>query len=646
LQIVTLAGEIYELFRDGGSLEAALEGFSHRPEQLHMAEAVSEAMTLGHDLIIEAGTGTGKTLAYLVPVLISARRAVISTGTKTLQDQLFHRDLPNLGRALGRPATVALLKGRGNYLCLHRLDIAQHDLLSSTPADNSAFALVVNWSRRTSTGDIGEVDGIGEGDPVWSRVTSTVDNCLGTECRFIDKCHVAKARQAAMRATIVIVNHHLLMADLSLKDDGFGELLPGFETVIVDEAHQFPDTAQSFFNSTVTSRQIRELVGDMRAEISLAGHDDDALTKLARECEANLRSAVGVLAGSPRNLAWDAISPDAASALSDLSAVMNHLAGQFANREDDMTPGLRRCAERVRNVVHAFKVLEDAEDNPGLRWIEVARGNFSAHFSPVDVAESLARVLQSQSCNWVMTSATLAVNGDFTHFINRLGIRDAECVVIESPFDYPSQAMIYVPDDLPSPSAPGYTEAAVDAVLPILRYTGGRAFFLFTSHRALRIASDRLSGLDEFELLVQGQQPRSRLLDLFVRLDRAVLLGTASFWEGVDIRGAALVVVAIDKLPFAAPDDPMLQVRLERIREAGGNPFGDYQLPQAVLSLKQGVGRLIRDYDDYGVIVLCDPRLYSRGYGRVFLRSLPDAPVVRQSGDVYDFLAMKEGPQE
>jgi len=623
-------------------LGGSLKGFSPREGQREMAHEVLEALQLGTDLVVEAGTGTGKTLAYLIPALISGQRIVISTGTKTLQDQLFHRDLPTVATALGRPVKIRQLKGRANYLCKHRLDIAAAD-----PANRESGLLagqlqkIDRWANMTRSGDVGEVRAVPEDSPVWRLVTSTQDNCLGNKCPLYDECHVLTARQAALDADIVVVNHHLLMADLVLKEEGFGELLPGCEAVIVDEAHQFPEVAQNFFNKSFSSGRISDLLNDLKAEALAALLMDRSLDVIIDDVNYAIRDVRLLLPGDASNLNWDKLPETFEPALQDflehLQSVIDWLENLVA--DEAISPALQRCLDRARNAYEVLEGVLDAKDGEGLRWVGITRHGFSCNFTPVDVAKSLHRLQKEQPCTWVYTSATLAVDQDFTHFLRRMGIEDASSRQIPSPFDYPTQTMLYLPEQLPAPNQQHYTAAILDTVKPLIAASEGRAFLLFTSHRALREAAGLLDRDPDFKrpLLVQGKAPRTSLLEQFVELDDPVLLGTQSFWEGVDIRGEDLVLVVIDKLPFASPGDPLLQVRLEAIQAAGGNPFRDYQLPQAVLNLKQGVGRLIRDVDDWGVVVLCDPRIRGSGYGKMFLASLPDMPVTSDQSDILAF---------
>jgi len=642
LAVQELDAEIEHVFGPDSPLAASLTGFSPREGQASMAAAVARAIHNGENLVVEAGTGTGKTLAYLIPALLSGSRVILSTGTKTLQDQLYHRDLPVVTGALGRPAKVVQLKGRSNYLCLHRLH-AWRDVENNA---ESALLLqaIEKWSVATRSGDIVEVDGIPEDSVIWPKVTSTQENCLGNQCEFFDRCHVVAARQAALAADIVVVNHHLLLADLVLKDEGFGELLPGCDAVIIDEAHQFPDIAQGFFNVNISSRRLLDLAGDFRAEAVInmpaaaePGRMADRLVKAVRDMRLALPSD-----GS--TLMWDAAGNSLSQKLDKVIECLDDMI-VWLDDSDEALQSLQRCRERACAAVDTIERISTADESGGLRWLGLSRLGFTLNYTPVEIAAGLQKLLAAQSCAWIFTSATLAIGEDFGHFLMRMGLDETRTLLIPSPFDYPSAGLMYLPDGVPDPSSADFTRAVVDRLLPLIEASQGRAFILFTSHKALREAAAILREQDDFAypLLVQGEAPRSKLLEQFASLEAPLLLGTSSFWEGVDMRGDSLVLVAIDKLPFASPGDPMLKARLEAISQSGGKPFFDYQLPQAVLGLKQGVGRLIRDTEDYGVVVICDPRLGTKGYGRQFLKSLPPFPVTSDVDRVIGFLADRQG---
>ena len=631
--------DIGAAFDADGILQSSLEGFRPREGQRRMAEAVAEALAARSILLVEAGTGTGKTYAYLAPVLAAGLKVVVSTGTKTLQDQLFRRDLPALSGALGRPVHVALLKGRSNYLCRHRLELA----LDEGPGvirETARLAKIQAWAGITTRGEIAEVPGIPEDAPIWGRVTSNADNCLGQECPEFQRCHVVKARREALKADVVVVNHHLLLADLALKEEGFGELLPGADAVVVDEAHQLPEIAARFFGVSAGTRQALGLVADTRAEALKAGAWQASLEAHVDSLERAARDAAALLAGAGGRISWPELpssSDTALSALEDAAATLADACETLGGA----SAGLDAVERRARAFATRLGTVREGGGGFELRWAETGRRSASFHAAPVDAGRALAAQINARECGWVFTSATLAVGNDFGAFLDRLGLEEAETLRLDSPFDFRGRTRLYIPEGLPAPSDPDYTRRVVDVATPLLEASGGRAFLLFTSHRALQAAArllrPRAAELG-FPVLVQGDEPRAHLLASFRRLGNAVLLGTQSFWEGVDVKGPALSVVLIDKLPFAAPDDPLLKARLEAAREAGREPFRDVQLPQAVLTLKQGIGRLIRDVDDAGLAVVCDPRLLGKGYGRVFLASLPPMPIVRKADEAVDFL--------
>ncbi|MET0985305.1 MAG: ATP-dependent DNA helicase [Steroidobacteraceae bacterium] len=636
---------IDELFVADGPLARAIEGFSERPEQIAMARHVAQALHQRSRLVVEAGTGTGKTFAYLVPALLSGRRVIVSTGTRNLQDQLFHRDLPAVARALGLPVRVALLKGRANYLCLHRLQLAEQQASARGLKREVAMALprIREWSLITRSGDIIEMTRHAEQDPVWPWVTSTRENCLGPECTDFDRCHVVEARRKAMGADIIVVNHHLLMADLVLKEEGFGDLLPGADAVIVDEAHQLPEIATAFLGCSVSMRQVQSLALDLAAEAMIApvAHALPAtLTQTLERRSFELSDAFGS-AIERRDLAD--CSRDFFEALHELRDCLRDVIHALAVPAEGVAAlnAIRRRAQELTSRLEEFD-LEPSEGPASVRWVQAHRSGVSLHYVPVDVSTQLGELMDAHTAAWICTSATLAVGEDFSHFLARIGLREAQSARFDSPFDYAQQSLLYLPQGLDAPSSPRHTAQVIEAAAPVLDASGGRAFLLFTSHRALRVAADLLRrryGTEApFAILVQGDAPRAALLEEFRRQGNAVLLGTSSFWEGVDVKGPALSVVVIDKLPFAAPDDPVLKARLAAIEQQGGNAFFEEQVPQAAIALKQGVGRLIRDVNDFGVVMLCDQRVQSRGYGRIFLDSLPPLRRTRDLQEVRTFL--------
>ena len=609
-----------------GPLARALPGFAPREAQQCMAQAVEEVLAEKGVLIAEAGTGTGKTFAYLVPALLSARRVIVSTGTKTLQDQLFHRDIPTVLEALGISVPVALLKGRANYLCHYRLTGALAQATRRDRTRQSDLQKIRDWARRSRSGDIAEMTEVSEASPLWPQVTSTPDNCLGQECPDFDDCFVARARRRAQEADLVVINHHLLFADMALKEEGFGDLLPGADAFILDEAHQLPEVATSFFGLSLSSRQLSGWARDIQTEFLREGGALSDLPDALDGLEKALRELHLALGEESRRFAWREVvqRPRFEARMDDLDTAVQALETWLAGLPQ-RGKGLEACSQRGTHYRDTLALIRRGGGEEGLftRWAEARRRSWSLHLTPLEVAEPVRQQMEGQNAAWILTSATLAVGGGFDHFMGQLGIEEAHTLCLESPFDYGSNALLYTPPEMPEPASRDYTRRVVEAALPVLQASRGRAFLLFTSHRALQEAHRLLEGRIPWPLLVQGSLPRGELLRRFRELGDAVLLGSQSFWEGVDVRGEALSCVIIDKLPFASPGDPVLAARIDLLRERGGNPFMDYQLPHAVISLKQGVGRLIRDVDDRGVLMLCDPRLQARRYGAIFLRSLP-----------------------
>jgi ATP-dependent DNA helicase DinG len=631
-----------DVFNLGGPLARTLPGYAYRPEQAAMAKAVGLALARLEPLIVEAGTGTGKTFAYLVPALLSGRSVIISTGTRTLQDQLFRRDVPLLAKALGLPVKIALLKGRTNYLCRHRLELAtqQGSLLESERGAARTLARISRWAATTKAGDLAELTDLPEQSSVWPQITSTRENCLGTECPQFSRCHVFEARRNAQAADIVVVNHHLLLADLALKDEGFGDLLPGAEAVILDEAHQVPDIAAQFFGQVWSVRQVQLLMRDITAEMATAGVRAPAIAAAVAAVDDRLEQLRGTLQPGLKRYEWASLPDSFLDVLPDLETALSDIATELEGL--GAGAGLANCARRGGSLANSLAALRELSDEAGLRWVDVNAGGLLLQYTPFEIAERLREYVEARPCAWVFTSATLAIGEDFSHFAARIGLPEARTVRIDSPFDYPVQARIFLPPHMPQPQDPAFAAKFIDACAPLLEASGGRAFLLYTSYRGLAegvLALKARFPHPPFPVLVQGEAPREALLNRFRELGNAVLLATGSFWEGVDVKGEALSIVAIDKLPFASPDDPLLKARLEGIRRRGGNPFFEYQLPQAVLALKQGVGRLIRDFDDFGVIVIGDPRLRTKAYGRVFMEALPRSPVIAESALGAVFLA-------
>ncbi len=620
-----------------GPFSSTLKGFSLRPSQQEMAEHIENVLHDGGVFVAESGTGTGKTLAYLVPAILSGKKILISTGTKHLQDQIYHRDLPMVREALAKPVATALLKGRANYLCLHRLEGLE---IGDGPMNRDLKRYhrpLSEWAHTTRTGDIGEANAVPEEATIWPHVTSTTENCLGSKCPQFDDCYVRKARKAALDADVLVVNHHLFFADLVLKDEGFGRLLPGVDAIIFDEAHQMPEIASVFFGRSVSRKQIENLTRDVLAEEikEKSGVKElrSSLEKVNRAV-AELRLGFG---GDGSRGSWEEINNKKLHAGLDdlfdtLAVVTEHLSAAAAAGD-----GLESCFHRAQELLDRLDLFREGGSGEHVRWYEVFRHGFTLSTTPLDVSTPFLERAELDQHSWIFTSATLAISGDFSHFQSQFGLQDAETYQWPSPFDFENNTLMYLPQGLPNPNEANYTAQVISAALPVLKASRGRAFILFTSYRALNLAAGLLADRIDFPLLVQGSAPKQELLQQFHDHGDAVLLGTASFWEGVDVRGETLSCVIIDKLPFAAPDDPVLRARGRVLEQQGRNAFMEFQVPQAVITLKQGAGRLIRDITDSGVLMLCDPRLLSKGYGKIFLGSLPPMPRTREPAEVAEF---------
>ena len=630
-------------FGPGGTFERSLPGWRVRPQQLEFAQAVLAAIESAGVLIAEAGTGTGKTFAYLAPALIAGGRVIVSTGTKTLQDQLFHRDLPLVREALGVPAKVALLKGRANYVCLHHLEESAAGGTFASREEARDIHAIARFAGRTDSGDKAECLQVPEFSGAWARATSTRENCLGAKCRHYEDCFVMKARKSASEADIVVVNHHLFFADVVLREEGVTDLLPSANTIVFDEAHHLPDLARLFFGQAVSTAQVLELARDARGAQILHAKETPAIGEAALAADRaarDVRIALGTGTGRFAAAQLDA-NEALARALDALDARLADLAGilaAHAERADE----LRNAHERALALREALAAWRGEPGEGAVRWVETYAQSAVLNRTPLDVAPIFAQQLAAGKRAWIFTSATLSVGGDFAHYQAELGLGGAQARHWESPYDFAGQALLYVPEDLPEPNSPGFTEAVIEAAYPVIEAAQGRAFLLFTSLRAMDIGHARLkeklagAGLD-WPVFLQGTAGKNELLERFRDTPNAILLGSQSFWEGVDVKGEALSLVVIDKLPFNPPDDPVLAARIEQINRAGGNAFMQYQVPRAVIALKQGAGRLIRDETDCGVLMICDPRLVSKPYGKRIWRALPPFRRTRSRDDAVAF---------
>ncbi len=639
----------------GGVFDRSAAAFTPRAAQQEMAQAVEDTLVHGGVLVAESGTGTGKTYAYLAPIIATGKRTIISTATLHLQEQIFNRDLPQVRAALGISVDAALLKGRANYLCRHRLALRMRQSELPGEAQPGDYRLLERWAAATKHGDIAEVAELGEGSPVWREVTSTADNCLGGTCPDFDGCFVFKARRRAMQANLVVVNHHLFFSDMAMQAEGGGELLPKHDAVIFDEAHTLAEIASIFFGFAVSGAQFAELAADTAA----AEADERSGVKLApvtallegavqgvqrvawaaAESQASSLGGASVLPGASRAMDFEDLSnAEFGRAIDHL----RHAMEQFQLTLATAAPagdGLKRCHERCLQMQEHLDAWHDGGDRNLIRWAEIGARWFRLHGTPLSIGARFVEMMK-RSPAWVFTSATLAVGDNFSAFCAALGLGEVEARRWSSPYDFRRHALRYLPPDMPDPRDEGYADALTEVLAAVLGASRGRAFCLFTSHAMMRRVHQNLSASDlDCALLLQGQAPKAELLRRFREAPRAALFGSASFWEGVDVQGEDLSCVIIDKLPFAAPGEPVLKNRLAACEEAGDNPFMDIQVPAAVTALKQGAGRLIRSETDRGVLVLCDPRLLSKGYGRLFLASLPDMTQTRSMDDVIAFFA-------
>ena len=640
-----------QLFSSEGPLSKIFSNFKQRDEQLEMAQAIESVLDSDESICIEAGTGTGKTFGYLVPALkawyLDDKKVIVSTGTKNLQDQLFYRDLPNMRDALGVSPKTALLKGRSNYLCSYRMDQSLDSGQFQSRSMVDTLAKVKAWSGQTKSGDLTQCKDLADNDPLWPYVTSTNDNCLGVECPDFADCYVAKARQKATAADVVVVNHHLLLADMVLKDDGFGELLPDADTVVVDEAHQLTDIAHAFYGQRLTSRQLMELCRDTELEALTTAKDDRQLSVAVRRVEGAVNEVRLQLGEAGKKINWQLIAtPTLQSALKELEKEVLALCERLerhASRSKGLDSCHRRCEESLQALAlfnSTFNQSSDDQAYAAVRWVETYRNGFAVLETPLNVSESFSRSRKEHAArSWIFTSATLTQADDFSLFKDELGLSEARDLVLPSPFDYESQAILHIPRSLPDTRDRAYVDSWQKQVLPLVKANSGGTFVLFTSYAALNKVKELWQEkLDDKTVFAQGDLPKNELIEQFRDAGNAVLLATSSFWEGVDVKGDALSLVVIDKLPFSAPDEPLIEAKIQAARKSGKNPFFDIQIPEAIIALKQGAGRLIRDYDDKGVLVLCDPRLIANNYGQKFLKSLPPMKRTREQAVVIEFL--------
>jgi len=655
-------------FAAAGPLARSLPDYRVRFEQIEMSRAVHHAIKQGQTVVLEAGTGVGKTAAYLVPALTQGGKVIISTGTKALQDQLFNRDLPAIQQALAIPVKTALLKGRGNYVCWHHLARTNQDAsLLGNMQEVRDLGHINRYIPISPTGDKAECAAVPENASIWSRVTSTRENCLGSDCEDHHRCFVLQARREAQDADIVVINHHIFFADLMLREEGIQELLPSAQTLIFDEAHQLPDTATLFFGQVVSSLQLLDLLRDIKAFTLTQARDAAPWGALIGACEIAVKDIRLCFSSGPSKWSQPQINSQHGlwaarqHLLASLSTLREALASPDAHAALSSAEVQRELSALHRRAEEKCAALsawgsDTTKDAPELCWLDISQMHWHMHRTPISVADLFRRQRLGEATQedghalpamsdkaWIFTSATLAVKQDFSLFQASLGLQDATCQSWSSPYDYGEQALLYVPHNLPMPQSSGYGEALIKAALPLITANEGHAFLLCTSLRAVEQLSRLLREQIEADklplrVLSQGEAPRPMLLDEFRRIGHAVLVGSHSFWEGIDVKGNALSLVIIDKLPFAPPDDPILARRLELLAQEGGNPFMDYQLPQAIIALKQGAGRLIRSESDQGVLMIADPRLVDKPYGKRIWQSMPPMARTRVQQEAIDFL--------
>ena len=634
---ISPVNQVSQAFAQEGALAKAIKGFSPRQAQTDMALDVAQAIDKQSSLIVEAGTGTGKTFAYLIPAFLSLnpkqpKKIVVSTGTKNLQEQLFHKDIPLIKKALASNAQVALLKGRANYLCNYRLEQYQNSRGQLDAQMLQDLVKVKTWSNGTQSGDIGELVNVSEDSSIFPFVTSTLDNCLARDCPDYEACHLVRARQKASDADIIVVNHHLFFADMALKDTGFGELIPKAQVMIFDEAHQIGDIASEYFGEAFSSKQLVDLCTDVlqvhRSSLTDVKQLGLAAEKLQKTCqEFRLLFNYDPERGNWREKHKQVqFQQKFANLKIDLDFLYQVIKLCVSRNE-----AIDNCFDRAVNLLAQYDVMANVEAYGMSFWYETTPRSVVLHQTPLTVSDKFSAVVKESGAGWIFTSATLAVDNRFDHFAQHLGLQSAKQLMLDSPFDYQSQSQLVVPRYLPQANDKNRASKLAELAQPLIKASKGACFMLFTSYRVMHQVAEVLAESIDNPLLVQGKMAKRKLLEQFVEQESAVLLATASFWEGVDVRGDKLTCVIIDKLPFASPDDPLLQARCEDVRRQGGEPFSQIQLPQAVIALKQGVGRLIRDVSDRGVLVICDDRLVNKPYGETFLKSLPE---MRRSRDI------------
>lgn len=635
-----LSPKVSEFFAVDGPLANVLTGYQVRQQQVDLSVAIEQAISSKTALIAEAGTGTGKTFAYLVPAIQSKQKVIISTGTKNLQEQLFKRDLPLVKELINKQKDTALLKGRSNYLCLHRTKLNEVSHRGFEKETLQELRLVQKWAVGTKTGDMSDLKNLKEDAKVLPLVTSNIDNCLGKDCSYYDDCFLVKARQKAMQADVVIVNHHLFFADLALKEQGFGELIPNVDSIIFDEAHLVPDIASEYFGENFSTRQLNDQLKDLIKIQKVSVKDANQLSEFAEKCQYAVSDLRMQFASDSERGNWlDAMKrkpvEDQVGQLLEFLMSLIEVGKIHDGRDNDLDALL----EKININTERLRLFTFADHKDVSLWFETTKYHMNMHLTPLSIAKQFSKVMNDRDASWVFTSATLAIDGKFDHFQRLMGLYEADTLCFDSPFDYQKQALLCVPRYLPEPSSPKIKTALVDTAISLIDAAKGRSFILFTSHYMMREVSGLVKEQISNEVYVQGERSKSAILEDYLADSTSVLFATGAFWEGVDVKGDDLLCVMIDKLPFASPDDPLLKARLDDCQKQGGSPFFDIQIPQAVIALKQGAGRLIRDFEDRGVLVICDNRLVTKPYASTFLASLPNMRKTRNLENVQDFLS-------
>lgn len=643
--VLAIHHSIDRLFEEKGQLSQYVKNYTPRQAQIEMAKAITPSILENNLFLAEAGTGTGKTFAYLAPALLSGKKVIVSTGTKALQDQIFYRDLPLLCTALDRPLKRALLKGRNNYVCHYHLHHFVDSLISEESYDWEKIQIIREWASTTKTGDKTELPNVSEEDPIWSHVTSTSDNCLGSHCPHYARCPVFSARKAAMTADIVVINHHLFFADGIMKGKKSGQLLPHFDVVVFDEAHQLPEISRRFFSTSLSTTKIYQFLRELDQTVRSDAPESSSLIHLIKSAQNSVHTFFENSVTTKR-YTWTEAWPTIETILKESYTALKKCADELIIH-CDRTPELENAYEKLQNTIESYHVfLEKEKTDSNVRWVEYRPRGFTCFFAPLNVDSYFREYFQEEDKSWIFCSATLSVHQSFEHFSRLVGIEgtihEGISGIWESPFDYPKQARLYIPSHIPESNHPEHTRQLVSLVKNLVRANTGGSFFLFTTHRALQEAAALIRENwqeDDLSLFVQNESGKSVLLEKFRRSKKGLLLGTQTFWEGVDVRGSALTLVIIDKIPFSPPDDPILSAQIDFIKGQGGQPFQTLQLPSAVLTLKQGAGRLIRDQTDYGILVIADKRIQTRSYGKIIRNSLPPMPLIQDEQEAIQFLS-------